>query len=130
MTLIHGWTPHGHPCCKEPGPPIGDRPAKLNRCGGPGMCTECAVEAVIVHTRQTSPTPEPAVGGVACTCGGRVDALHSMTCMAIAVTQPHGMVDPDGFVYYPDSRDDARHFFLAHQALPISPDVWPFGDLP
>lgn len=75
-------------------------------------------------------TPAPTVGTAVCTCGAEADALHSITCMTVAVTQPHAMVCPDGFMFYADNEDDARQFALDFDARPVSPEVWPFGDLP
>lgn len=49
QTTTHGWTTHGHPCCQQPGPPVGDRPDALARCGGAAICTECATDAARIH---------------------------------------------------------------------------------
>lgn len=40
MANASGWTPHGHPI---PGadPDPATRPAKVARCGGPGICKIC-----------------------------------------------------------------------------------------
>lgn len=73
--------------------------------------------------------PGPTVGAAWCTCGVGVDALHLITCMTVAVTQPNAMVDPDGEVYYPDDVADAVRLYRTCEAVPVNPDVWPFGDV-
>jgi hypothetical protein len=50
-TTDHAWTTHGHSCCTEPGPAIGDRPQMVARCGGPAICAKCATEAARIHQR-------------------------------------------------------------------------------
>lgn len=50
ITGNHYWTHHGHPCC-EGSEPIGERPALVARCGGPGLCQKCSNEAVVLHAR-------------------------------------------------------------------------------
>lgn len=55
----HAWTTHGHPCCHQPGPTVGIQPDAVARCGGPGICTECATQATEIHG-QTQPEPAAA----------------------------------------------------------------------
>lgn len=52
----HAWTTHGHPCCRQPGPTVGTQPDTVARCGGPGICTDCATQATEIHG-QTQPEP-------------------------------------------------------------------------
>lgn len=50
--MTHDWTTHGHACCMNPGPPIGDRDLRpVARCGGPGLCRKCSVEAAQIRER-------------------------------------------------------------------------------
>lgn len=46
----HGWTNHGHPCCREAKLRKADRPA-VSRCGGPGMCKKCQADTQRIHSR-------------------------------------------------------------------------------
>lgn len=43
---IHGWTSHGHACCELLAT---DPPPIQARCGGPGLCTVCSVQAARYH---------------------------------------------------------------------------------
>lgn len=45
----HRWTSHGHACCRSALLATGTRPASVARCGGPGICSTCAVEASRAH---------------------------------------------------------------------------------
>ena len=49
----HAWTTHGHACCDQPGPMVGDRPLMIARCGGPAICAKCATEAAVAHAQST-----------------------------------------------------------------------------
>lgn len=51
----------------------------------------------------------------ACTCGTST-TLHSVECLTVAVTQPHAMVNVQGDVFYPDSREDAEDFYNEYGA--------------
>ena len=42
----HGYTKHGHPCCGQA--PV-SRPSVRARCGGPRICSACALEANLIH---------------------------------------------------------------------------------
>lgn len=46
----HGWTKHGHPCCREGKLAIAERPP-VARCGGPHMCKKCSTEVQSIHWR-------------------------------------------------------------------------------
>lgn len=68
--MKHRWTHHGHACCKEMS---GPRPEKMviARCGGPGICKPCALDAARVHL-DDSPNPETVVRAL-------TDRLDQMT---------------------------------------------------
>jgi hypothetical protein len=60
--------------------------------------------------------------GPECTCGAGDDRLHSITCMVVAATQPHAMVNDSGEVFYPDSEEDEAFFAEHHGARRLHPD--------
>ena len=48
----HGWTNHGHACCREWRPNSVDlvaRPSVIARCMGPVGCSKCAADAAQFH---------------------------------------------------------------------------------
>jgi len=53
-----GWTTHGHAIPGVPQYPL-DRPTNIARCGGPGLCNACAVEAA-GYVRASTPDTPPA----------------------------------------------------------------------
>lgn len=126
----HGWTSHGHTCCiniHTTGLP--DEPAEVAKCGGPGVCRDCTADAAAIHL------PAGVVWIGRCFCGGVGDGLHRVWCPAgLDVTEPptnpNAMIDPVGFVFYPDDATDAAHLKQSHRAVPLNPESWPFGELP
>lgn len=123
----HGWTSHGHTCCTNIHTTA--LPDEVVKCGGPGVCRDCSADAAATHL----PAGVTWIGR--CTCGGVGDGLHLVTCtQGLNVTEPpaapNAMIDPVGFVFYPDDAADAAHLKQSHRAVPLNPDVWPFGDLP
>lgn len=55
MLISHGYTGHGHRCCKKA--PT-ERPAGYRstaRCGGPGMCEQCAADRDELHAAPSGP---------------------------------------------------------------------------
>lgn len=50
----HGFTAHGHHCCALA--PVGERPNRVARCGGPRLCRDCQKSAAVMHgTADTHP---------------------------------------------------------------------------
>jgi hypothetical protein len=60
----HGFTAHGHHCCALA--PLGERPNRVARCGGPGLCRDCQRSAAAIHGTTTDNHPENTCGR----CGG------------------------------------------------------------
>jgi hypothetical protein len=53
--MSHRWTTHGHACCPDAPLAESTRPQVVARCGGPAICTACAVEAGAAHSQGATP---------------------------------------------------------------------------
>ena len=47
----HEYTGHGHPCCDQAAV---EHPRRVARCGGRGICAECARQAAQIHARSAT----------------------------------------------------------------------------
>lgn len=58
MSINHGWTSHGYPCCsKALVTHDSTGPTEVARCGGTRRCPHCAHQAIEIHN--TSPAVPP-----------------------------------------------------------------------